>query len=151
MYESFDRFLAHAVRVYYERTAGQQRGDFLALLVASGELVPVAAERVTERPLRHALGGAAALLALRAGLGLLLSGPLGLVVGGLGFASLARYLLRHEESVLPKVRAFSEVIDGARAEYERVQARHAEGRFDDDERALLVDGLLHRLLADLGA
>ncbi len=151
MYESFSRFLAHAVRVYYERTAGRQRGDFLALLIASGELLPVAAERVAARPVRHAAGGAAALLALRLGLGLLVSGPLGLVVGGLTLASLTRYLLRNQRAVLPKVRSFSEAITAVRGEYERVQAGHAEERYTDEERALLIDGLTHRLLEDLHA
>ena len=151
MYESFDRFLGKAVRVYYERTAGRQRGDFLALLIASGELASVAAERVAERPVRHAVGGAAALVGLRLGLGLLLSGPLGLVVGGLTLASLTRYLLHNQRAVLPKVQAFTDVIADTRTEYERVQDGHADGRYTDDERALLVDGLTHRLLADLEA
>ena len=151
MYESFDRFLRNAVREYYGRAAGRQKGDVVALLIASGQLVSAATDRVTAAPGKHIAAGAAAAVALRVGFGLMAAGPVGLVVGGLTLAALTSFLLRNQRAVGPKVEAFAAAIDETRVEYERLQQGHADGRYDDDDRALLIDGLTARLLKDLDA
>ena len=149
MYESFDRFLQDAIREYYERSGRRQRGDFVALLVASGEIAPVAADAVRKAPAKHLAAGAAAAIALRIGLRFALSGPLAVLVGGLTVASLLAYLYRHQGSVLSRVRLFREAILEVHVEYDRIQDVHADGGYTDDERALMIDGLTQRLMREL--
>jgi hypothetical protein len=149
MHESFDRFLQTAIKDYYERSGAERRGNFVALVIASGEVVPMAAEAVKKSPARNLAAGAVGALALRAGLKWALGGPLGMVVGGLTVASMLAVLRAQQKGVGAKVKAYREVIRLAHSEYDKVQDAHADGKYDDDERGLLIDGLMQRLMRDL--
>ena len=150
MYESFDRFLQNAIKDYYERSGRRQRGDFVALLIASGEATPLAMERVKRASPQELAGAAAAAVALRVGLRFALSGPLAILVSGLTLASLTSHLFRRQSEVMGRVAPFKAAIAEARVEYERVQQGHRDGRYDDDDRRLMVDGLTQRLTQELG-
>ncbi len=149
MYESFDRFLQNAITEYYERAGRRQRGDFVALLIASGELAPLAMDRVKRASPTELAGAAAAAVALRVGLRFAFAGPLAILVSGLTLASLTSYLFRSQGEVMARVGPFKQAVGDVRQEYERVQAGHAEGRYDDDDRKLMIDGLTQRLMRDL--
>ena len=149
MYESFDRFLQNAIREYYERAGGRQRGDFVALLIASGEVAPLAVDRMKRASPGELAGAAAAAVALRVGLRFAFAGPLAILVSGLTLASLTSYLFRQQGEVMARVGPFKQAVADARTEYERVQAGHGDGRYDDDDRKLMIDGLTQRLMKDL--
>lgn len=149
MYESFDRFLQNAIKEYYDRAGRRQRGDFVALLIASGEITPLAVDRMKRASPGELASAAAAAVALRVGLRFALSGPLAILVSGLTLASLTSYLFRQQGEVMARVGPFKEAVASARTEYERVQAGHAEGRYDEDDRKLMIDGLTQRLMKEL--
>ncbi len=150
MYESFDRFLQNAIKDYYDRSGRRQRGDFVALLIASGELTPLAVDRVKRASPQELAGAAAAAVALRVGLRFALSGPLAILVSGLTLASLTSHLFRSQSEVMARVEPFKAAIAEIRLEYERIQEGHGAGRYDDDDRRLMVDGLTQRLTQQLG-
>ena len=149
MYESFDQFLQNAIKEYYERSGSKHRGRLVALLIASGEIAPMAAQAFKQAPAKNFAAGAAAAVALRVGLRFALSGPVAILVSGLTLASLLAYLVGHQRTVMALLRDFREAIDEVRSDYDRIQDKHAAGGYDDDERQLMIDGLTMRLLNDL--
>ena len=149
MYASFDRFLQEAIKEYYDRFGRRQRGDFVALLIASGEVAPLAVDRIRRATPGELAGAAAAAVALRLGLRFALSGPLAVLVGGLTLASMTAYLFRRQGEVMSRVEPFRQAIAAVRAEYERIQEGHAAGRYADADRTLMIDGLTRRLVEDL--
>ena len=149
MYESFDRFLQNAIKEYYDRAGRRQRGDFVALLIASGEVTPLAMDRLKRASPGELAGAAGAAVALRVGLRFALSGPLAILVSGLTLASLTSYLFRQQGEVMARIAPFKEAVADVRQEYERVQAGHSDGRYGDDDRKLMIDGLTQRLMKEL--
>jgi hypothetical protein len=47
MYGSFDAFLKQAIREYYDRSWTTRKGNFIALLIASGQTSPCASVSAT--------------------------------------------------------------------------------------------------------
>ena len=89
VYESFDAFMQQIIRDTYER--GAKRPEFVALVLASGELLPMAWGRVKKAGVRDVALGAAGVVALRLGIRWLVGGPLGVILTGLGGVALARF------------------------------------------------------------
>ncbi len=150
MYESFERFLQTAVREYARRPSREHRTRLAALLIVSGEALPVAVDTLKGMvtPGRLAAGAVGA-LALRVGLRWALGGPLGLVFSGLTLASLLAYYFTHQKEIWAEVARCRSLIEGSRAEYWTLQDRFASGRYDAKERDLMIDGLLQRFLRDI--
>ena len=149
MYESFDSFLQNVITEYYERSGKKHRSRFVALLIASGEIAPVAADAFRKAPARNLAASAAAAGALRVGLRFALSGPFAVLVSGLTLASMLAYLFKHQGVVIRQVRTFRDAIHETRAEFDRIQGRHGDGVYDTHDRELMIDGLMQRLLKDL--
>lgn len=150
MYHSFDRFLQSGIKEYYERSARSNKTRFAALLILSGEAVPMAVDAMKGllTPGRLA-AGALGVMALRIGLRWVLGGPIGMVLTGLTAASMVAYYFNHELEIWDEVRRCRRVLEKTRQDYQSIQERFAAGRFSEDERDLMIDGLQQRFLRSI--
>lgn len=148
IYADFDQFLKVAIKEYYDRGFSSRRGNFIALLIASGQTaVSMAKDSVIDGTgTKKVAIGAALLLALRLGLRYALGGPLGLVLTVAAGASMISYFLRHQKDIVRKVGGYRTLIQETRARYEELQDGWRSGRHDETERNLMIDGLMKRFL-----
>jgi hypothetical protein len=149
VYETFDGFIHQVVKDTYDH--GAKRAEFVALVIASGELLPMLGGRLRKSGAKDLAVGAAAIVALRLGLRYLLGGPVGVLLTGFTVASLVSFFWSHQREVMRRVRPYKKLIREARDKYDDIQARYRDGRYDEGERALLVEGLLRRVEADIEA
>lgn len=147
IYESFDAFMQQVIHDTYER--GAKRPEFVALVLASGELLPMAWGRIKKAGVRDLALGAAGVVALRYGIQWLLGGPLGVILTGFTVATLISFFWSHQREVLARRKPYKQLIKDTLDKYEDIQARYRDGRYDAGERALLVEGLLRRVLAEI--
>ncbi len=82
IYNDFDSFLKVALREYYDRGWTKRKGNFIALLIASGQTAfALAKDSVVDGSGTKKLAvGAATVIALKVGLRYALGGPLGIVL-----------------------------------------------------------------------
>ncbi len=148
IYNDFDSFLKVGIREYYDRGWSKRRGNFIALLIASGQTaVALAKDSVVDGTgTKKVAIGAATVLALRVGLRFALGGPLGLVLGVAAGASMISYFLRNQKDVVRKVGIYGKVIDESQDRYELLQSGWRDGRYDATERNLMIDGLMKRFI-----
>lgn len=149
VYESFDAFMQEVLKDTYDR--GAKRPEFVALLLASGELLPMAWGRVKKGGVKDVALGAATVVALRVGLKYVLSGPLGVILTGFSVATLISFFWQHQKEVLARRGPYRRLISDTREKFEDIQARYQDGKYDSGERALLIEGLLRRVLAEIEA
>lgn len=149
VYETFDAFMHQVIKDTYEN--GAKRAEFVALVIASGELLPMAWGRIRKSGVRELAVGAAGVVALRVGLKYLLGGPIGMILTGFTFATLVSFFWANQRDVMRRVRPYKTSIREAREKFEDIQARYRDGRYDAGERALLVEGLLRRVESDIEA
>jgi len=147
VYETFDAFMHQVIKDVYD--GGAKRAEFVALVIASGELLPMAWGRIKKAGVREFALGAAGVVALRIGLKYLLGGPLGVILTGFTAATLISFFWSNQREVMRRVQPVKGVIRDAREKFEDIQARYQDGRYDAGERALLIEGLLRRVLADI--
>ncbi len=152
IYTDFDAFLKEAIAQYYRGPGKRNKGSFIALVIASGEVASMALESVRSGAgLKKLALGAAGMIALRLGMRYVLSGPLGIVLAGATVASLVAYFVRNRGEIVDKIGRYRGRVAELRAAYEKLQSDHRDGRLDDQQRSLMVDGLMKRFLADLDA
>ncbi len=149
VYESFDGFMQQVIREVYDK--GSKRPEFVALVVASGELLPMAWGRIKKAGLRDVALGAAGVVALRYGMKWVLGGPLGVILTGFTVATLISFFCANQKEVLARRKPYKKLISDALDKYEDVQARYQDGRYDAGERALLIEGLLRRVINEVEA
>jgi hypothetical protein len=150
LYEQFDAFLRAAIYDFYRTSGKNNKGAFVALLIASGEVASMALDAVTNKGnLRRLAIGAASVVALRIGLKYALSGPLGILLAAGTAASLIAYLVRNRKEVSNKIGTYRELVAQVRLDYEKLQSDYRDGRLTVDQRNLMVDGLMKRFLTDL--
>ena len=149
VYETFDAFLQQVLKDSYEH--GAKRAEFVALVIASGELLPMAWGRLRKSGVRELAMGAAGVVALRVGLKYLLGGPLGMILTGFTAATLVSFFWSNQREVMRRVRPYKKVLRDAQEKFEDIQARYRDGRYDAGERALLVEGLLRRVEGEIEA
>ena len=147
VYETFDGFMQQVLKDTYER--GAKRPEFVALVLASGELIPMAWGRIKQAGVRDIALGAAGMVALRFGIRWLVAGPLGVLLTGFTVATLISFFWSHQREVLGRRKPYKDFISETHEKYEDIQSRYRDGRYDGGERALLIEGLLRRLLADI--
>jgi hypothetical protein len=147
VYESFDGFMQQVIKETYDR--GAKRAEFVALVLASGELIPLAWGRVKKTGVRDIAIGAAGVVALQFGLKWLLGGPLGIVLTGFSVAALVSFFWSHQKEVLARRKPYKQLISETHEKFEDIQARYQDGRYDAGERALLIEGLLRRVLGEI--
>ena len=149
-YDSFDEYLKLAIKEYYERGWTQRRANFLALVLASGQVAAMAKDSVTsEKGLRNIAVGAAGVVALRLALRWALGGPLGLLLTAATAASAVAFLVKNQREVTQKVGRYKELVAKERARFEEIQGGYRANRYDARERNLMVDGALKRFLTEI--
>jgi hypothetical protein len=148
IYADFDAFLKVALKEYYDRGWTSRRGNFIALVIASGQTaLSMAKDSVVDGTgTKKVAIGAALLLALRIGLKYAIGGPLGAVLTLAAGASMISYFLKNQKDIVKKVGLYKKLIDESRAKYEELQTGWRDGRYDATERNLMIDGLLKRFL-----
>jgi hypothetical protein len=147
VYDDYDAFLKQAIRQYYERGWKSRKGNFIALVLASGQMVSMAKDSVTDGSgLKKAALGAASVVALRFAWRYFLAGPLGVIVGVAALGSAVAYLGRHQKEVTGKVQPYRTLVSETRTRFEEIQGGYRAGRYDQAGRNLMVDGLLQQFL-----
>src|SRR5215468_4958795 len=152
VFDEYDAFLKQAIRDYYDRGWKSRRGNFIALVIASGQVMSMAADSIKDGSgLKKAALGAAGVVALRIGLRYALSGPLGIILTGAAALSLGGYVIKHQKEIREKVGAYRGLIAETRTRFEEAQGGYRAGRYDAASRNLMVDGLLKRFLDEIDA
>ncbi len=151
IYNDFDSFLKVAIREYYDRSWTTRKGNFIALLIASGSTsFALAKDSVVDGSGTKKLAiGAAAVLALRVGLRYALGGPLGLVLTVAAGASMVSYFFRHQKDIIRKVGIYKTVIKEISERYDELQSGWRDGRYDVTDRNLMIDGLMKRFIQQI--
>lgn len=149
VYETYDAFMQQVIKEVYDR--GAKRPEFVALVLASGELVQLAWGRVKKSGVREVAIGAAGYVALQYGLRFLLGGPLGVILTGFTIAALVSFFWQNQREVFERQGPYKRFIGDAREKFEDIQDRYRDGRYDAGERALLIEGLLRRLVNEIEA
>ncbi|MBK7540156.1 MAG: hypothetical protein IPI49_33345 [Myxococcales bacterium] len=108
IYGSFDDFLKQALKEYYDRGWQTRRGNFIALLIASGQTAfALAKDSVIDGSGTKKMAiGAGLLVALRIGLRYAVGGPLGLVLTVAAGASMVSYFVRNQKDIIKKVSVY---------------------------------------------
>src|SRR5436190_15804928 len=97
VFDDFEAFMKQAIKDYYDRSWKSRRGNFVALIIASGQAMSMAADSIKDGSgLKKAALGAAGVVALRIGLRYALSGPLGIILAGAAALSLGSYGIKHQ-------------------------------------------------------
>ena len=151
IYSSFDKFLKQAIREYYDRGWTTRKGNFIALLIASGSTsFALAKDSVTggSGPKKLAIG-AGLLIALQVGLRYAIGGPLGLVLTVAAGASMITYFVRNQRDIVKKVGVYKQVIADAEKRYDEVQAGWRDDKYALTERNLMIDGLMKQLITQV--
>ena len=129
-----------------------RRGNFIALVMASGQMGSMAADSIRDGSgLKKAALGADGVVALRLGLRYALSGPLGMILTGAAALSAVSYGVKHQKEITGKVGTYRTLIASTRTRFEETQGGYRAGRYDAASRNLMVDGLLKRFLEDIDA
>jgi len=145
---SFDDFLKAAIKSYWDR--GGRTTTLLALMFATRETWGVALDKTLDpalgkKVLTGAAGAAAAAVLIRAFLG----GPLGLLLTGVSAASLVGVLVKNNERVWAKVSQLKVLINVYKDRFGEIDRDIARSGLRDDQRSLMIEGLMNRFLAEL--
>jgi hypothetical protein len=152
VFDDFDAFLRQGVREYYDRGWKVRRGNFIALVMTSGQVASMAVDSVRDGTgLRKAAFGAAGVVALRFGLRYFLGGPVGLLLSAAVVASAVGYLVKNQKEITAKLPACRELIADTRTKFDEIQGGYRAGRYDAAGRNLMVEGLLKRFLDQVDA
>jgi hypothetical protein len=151
IYESFDKFLKQAIREYYDRGWATRKGNFIALLIASGSTsFALAKDSVTGGSGGKKLAiGAGLLVALQVGLRYAVGGPLGLVLTVAAGASMVTYFVRNQRDIIKKVGTYKQLIADSAKRYDEVQAGWRDKRYEITDRNLMIDGLMKQFVAQV--
>ncbi|MGN6104860.1 MAG: hypothetical protein ACTHU0_07145 [Kofleriaceae bacterium] len=151
IYTAFDRFLKQAIREYYDRGWTTRKGNFIALLIASGS-TPLAMAKdsvVDGSGAKKVAIGAGLAVALRVGLKYALGGPLGLVLTVAAGASMVSYFVRNQKDIVKKVGLYKTLIADTQKRYEEVQSGWRDGKYPVTDRNLMIDGLMKQFIGQV--
>ena len=113
--------------------------------------MPMAWGRMRKSGVREFAMGAAGVVALRYAIAYLVSGPLGIALTGFTVATLISFFWSNQREVMARRKPYKQLISDTREKFEDIQARYQDGRYDSGERALLIEGLLRRMLGVIEA
>ena len=148
LYGTFDAFLKQAIREYYDRGWTTRKGNFIALLIASGSTsMALAKDSVVDGSGSKKVAiGAGLAIALRVGLKYALGGPLGLVLSVAAGASMIAYFVRNQKDIVKKVGLYKTTIADHEKRYEEVQSGWRDGKYQITDRNLMIDGLMKQFI-----
>ena len=149
IYGSFEAFLKQAIREYYDRGWTTRRGNFIALLIASGSTSMALAKDsvVSGEGAKKVAIGAGLVVALRIGLRFAIGGPLGLVLTLASGAAMVSYFVRNQKDIVKKVGSYKALITEHETRYNDVQAGWRDGKYQMTDRNLMIDGLMKQFIA----
>lgn len=149
IYDSFDAFLKQAIREYYDRGWTTRKGNFIGLLIASGQTsLALAKDSVVDGSgTKKVALGAGLLLALRIGLRYAIGGPLGLVLSVAAGASMVAYFVRNQKDIVKKVSTYRTAIADMAKRYADVQSGWRDQKYSMTDRNLMIDGLMKQFIA----
>lgn len=151
LYGTYDAFLKQAIREYYDRGWTTRKGNFIALLIASGQTsLALAKDSVVDGSgTKKVAIGAGLLVALRIGLRYAIGGPLGLVLTVAAGASMISYFVRNQKDIVKKVGVYKTVIADSEKRYDEVQTGWRDGKYQITDRNLMIDGLMKQFIAQI--
>lgn len=150
MYDDYRAFLRQGVREYYERGWKARKGNFIALVLASGQIAGLATDSIKDGSgFKKAAFGAAGVVALRLGIKYFLAGPLGLVLTAAMVASAVGFFIKNQKDISAKVGPYRDLIEQTRLRFEETQGGYRGGKYDSASRNLMIDGLLKHFLEQL--
>jgi hypothetical protein len=151
LYSSFDAFLKQGIREYYDRGWTTRKGNFIALLIASGQTsLALAKDSVVDGSgTKKVAIGAGLAIALRIGLRYALGGPLGLVLSVAAGASMISYFVRNQKDIVKKVGVYKAMIADMQKRYDDVAAGWRDGKYQITDRNLMIDGLMKQFIAQV--
>ena len=151
LYASYDAFLKQAIREYYDRGWTTRKGNFIALLIASGSTsMALAKDSVVDGSgTKKVAIGAGLAIALRVGLKYALGGPLGLVLTVAAGASMVAYFVRNQKDIVKKVGIYKTTIADSQKRYDEVQAGWRDGKYQITDRNLMIDGLMKQFITQV--
>lgn len=151
LYSSYDAFLKQGIREYYDRGWTTRKGNFIALLIASGQTSLALAKdsMVDGSGTKKVAIGAGLAIALRIGLRYALGGPLGLVLSVAAGASMVSYFVRNQKDIVKKVGVYKSVIAEMQKRYDEVSAGWRDGKYQITDRNLMIDGLMKQFIAQV--
>ena len=151
LYGSFDAFLKQGIREYYDRGWTTRKGNFIALLIASGSTsMALAKDSVVDGSgTKKVAIGAGLAIALRVGLRYALGGPLGLVLSVAAGASMIAYFVRNQKDIVKKVGVYKTAIADTQKRYDEVQAGWRDGKYQITDRNLMIDGLMKQFITQV--
>jgi hypothetical protein len=151
LYGTYDAFLKQAIREYYDRGWTTRKGNFIALLIASGQTsLALAKDSVVDGSgTKKVAIGAGLLVALRIGLRYAIGGPLGLVLTLAAGASMISYFVRNQKDIVKKVGVYKTVIADSEKRYDEVQTGWRDGKYQITDRNLMIDGLMKQFIAQI--
>ena len=151
LYADFDAFLKQAIREYYDRGWTTRRGNFIALLIASGSTSMALAKDsvVSGEGAKKVAIGAGLVVALRIGLRFAIGGPLGLVLTLASGAAMVSSFVRNQKDIVKKVGSYKTVIADVEKRYAEVQAGWRDGKHQITDRNLMIDGLMKQLISQV--
>ncbi|HUS30167.1 MAG TPA: hypothetical protein VMZ53_16785 [Kofleriaceae bacterium] len=151
IYTSWDAFLKQAIREYYDRGWTTRKGNFIALLIASGSTVAgLAKDSVVDGSgTKKVAIGAAMAVALRIGLRYALGGPLSLVLSVAAGASMIAYFVRNQKDIVKKVSVYKTAIADNEKRYNEVQSGWRDGKYQVTDRNLMIDGLMKQFIGQV--
>lgn len=151
LYTTWDAFLKQAIREYYDRSWTTRKGNFIALLIASGQTsLALAKDSVIDGSgTKKVAIGAGLLLALQIGLRYAIGGPLGLVLTVAAGASMVSYFVKNRKTIITKVGAYKAVIADHEKRYRDVQAGWRDGKYQITDRNLMIDGLMKQFITQV--
>ncbi len=117
-FDTYDQFVKQAIKDYYDRGWKTRKGNFIALLMASGQTMSMAKDSLSGgKGLQRAAIGAAGLVALRIGLAYALTGPLGILVTGVAAASLIAFFIKNQKEIGAKTPMYKKLIADTRVKF----------------------------------
>jgi hypothetical protein len=151
LYATFDAFLKQAIREYYDRGWTTRKGNFIALLIASGSTsMALAKDSVVDGSgTKKVAIGAGLAIALRVGLRYALGGPLGLVLSVAAGASMIAYFVRNQKDIVKKVGIYKTTIADQQKRYDEVQSGWRDGKYQITDRNLMIDGLMKQFITQI--
>lgn len=151
IYSSYDAFLKQAIKEYYDRSWTNRRGNFIALLIASGTTsFALAKDSVVDgQGAKKVALGAGLLIALRVGLKYALGGPLGLVMTVAAGASMVVYFVKNQKDIVHKVGLYKTAIGDSHKRFDEIQAGWRDGKYSATDRNLMIDGLMKQFITQV--
>ena len=151
LYSAFDAFLKQGIKEYYDRGWTTRKGNFIALLIASGSTsFAMAKDSVVDGSGTKKLAvGAGLMIALRIGLRYALGGPLGLVLTVAAGASMVSYFIRNQKDIVKKVGVYKTAIADTEKKYEEIQSGWRDGKYQIADRNLMIDGLMKQFITQV--